>query len=218
MAPQHRPYVFAAEEPFDTVREPVQGLMIQVCGEPIFHRREYSIEIDVDSSYDYDSHIRAIAWELREQGYVKAKRAYADRNGEGPNHTELFAAIEGLRAGHMYSEAPIHIRTDNKLACGIISGLWIARKRHIERLSERLQPILAAHQFIALTWVRTRDVRKVDSEAREFRDRLRDSRAPWLDGCKFEGKRAASVVWRLHHETRRLHRRVRSRFTPRERY
>ena len=217
MPPQRRPYVFAAEEPFDRIREPVQGLMIQVRGEPIFHRREYAIEIDVDAAYDYDSHIRAIAWELREKGDVKAKRAYADRNGEGPNHAELFAAFEGLRAGHMYSEAPIHIRTDNKLASGIISGLWIARARHIERLSEKLQPILAAHQFVALTWVRTRDVRRVDSEAREFRDRLRDSRAPWLDGCKFDGKPAASVVWRLHNETKRLHRRARRRFTQWER-
>lgn len=217
IAPQRRPHVFAAEEPFDAVRELVQGLMVQVRGEPIFHRNEYPIEIDVDSSYDYDSHIRAIAWELRERGDVKAKRAYADRSGEGPNHTELFAAIEGLRAGHMYSEAPIHIRTDNRLASGIISGLWIARARHIELLSEKLQPILAAHQFVALTWVRTRDVRRVDSEAREFRDRLRVSRAPWLDGCEFDGKRAASVVWGLHNETKRLHRRARRRFSPRER-
>jgi ribonuclease HI len=211
MPARRRPSVFAAEEPFGTVTEPVQGLMVQIRGNPIFHRSEYAIEIDTDASYDYDSGIRAIAWELREWGDFRAKRAYADRNGQGPNHAELSAAIEGLRAGLMYSDAPIHIRTDNKLTAGIISGLWTARQRHIEQLSDQLQPILAAHQFIALTWVRTRDIRKVDSEAREFRDRLRDSKAPWLDGCKYDGRRAASVVWRLHHETRRLHHRARPR-------
>jgi len=195
-----------AEEPFEPVTELVQGMMVQVRGDPIFHRAEYPIEIDVDASYDYDSRIRATSWELRESGRFRAKRSYADRQGQGPNHAELCAAIDGLRAGHMYSDLPIHLRTDNKLSAAIITKLWEARQRHIQALSGELQPILDGHEFIALTWVRTREIRRVDTAAREMRDRLRGSKAPWLDGWKYEGDAAASVIWRLHSRTRRSHR------------
>jgi len=202
---KHRSFVTAAEEPFERVSDPIQGLMLQVRGDPIFHRTEYPIEIDVDASYDYASGIRATAWELRESGRFKAKRFFADRQGQGPNHAELCAAIEGLRAGHMYSDSPIHLRTDNKLSAAIITNLWQARQRHIEVLSEELQPILESHEFIALTWVRTREVRRVDAAAREIKDRLRQSKAPWLDGWKYEGDAAAAVIWRLHNQARKSH-------------
>lgn len=179
---QSRPSVAAAGPPFDSVSGPAQGLMVQVRGEPILHRGEYALEIDVDASYDYGSRIRAIAWELRKWGQFRGKRAYADRNGQGPAHAELSAAIERLRAGHMYMDAPVHIRADNKLTTGIFTGLWTARQRQIEQLSEQLWPVLDAHRVVAVTWVRTREIRKVDSEAHEFRDKLGPlRRRGWTD-------------------------------------
>jgi ribonuclease HI len=175
---------------------PTQGETLVPRGDSNLPLASYEVEVDADSSYARDSGIRAISWQLSDRGRLKARRTWGDRSGEGPNHTELLAALHGLHAARLYEARTVHLRIDNKLATGIITGLWTAKKPSIKALANRVPFVIGGFETFAITWVRTREIKRVDADAKRIRTRHQSSGERRLIEWEAEGARAESIKWR----------------------
>jgi ribonuclease HI len=182
---------------FGTTTYLIQGKTLVLRGDPWLPLSNYEVEVDADSSYDERDGIRAISWEMRDRGSFAARQTWGDRLGEGPNHTELLAALHGLHSARLYEAESVHLRIDNKLAAGIISELWTARQRNIAKLAVRVPFILKGFDMVAMTWVRSEEIKGVDTAAKRIRNRLRNSRSRWLREWASNGvDRTESIKWR----------------------
>lgn len=175
---------------------PVQGETLVPRGDPAVPISKYEVEVDADASFGYESGVRSISWELRESCEFRARRAWADRRGEGPNHSELLAALHGLHAARLYGADSVSLRVDNKLTTGILSGLWTATQPNIRSLSNRVEYVLRGFRRFALTWVRTREIREVDAGARSLRKHLESTWVRQATIWDSAGERADQIKWR----------------------
>jgi ribonuclease HI len=176
---------------------PEQGITVVPKGDPMRAVDQYAVRVDTDSSFEYSTRIRAVSWELRTPGEFLARRTWGDRQGEGPNHTELLAAIHGLNAACGYGAPSVHLRTDNKLATGILSGLWLGRDPKIQGLNRIMRAKLDRFESVAITWVRTRDIKRVDSEAKRTSKLIREEDLARVDSWVSVGEYEDALKRRL---------------------
>jgi len=153
-----------------------QGTIARVKGGPTGGGSGPAVEVDSDASFDVQGRVRAVAWELREAGQFRVFRAWADRRGEGPNHSELLAAVHALRAARIFGATSLVLRTDNSLVAGVLSRRWTAKQPNIVSLSHRAWFEMRPIYSVAVEWVRTREIRTVDRAAKHMRDLLRERR------------------------------------------
>lgn len=177
-----------------------QGATVQVRGRT--PPAGPSVAVGSDASFDYPGRIRAVAWELRDTGQFRAFRAWGDRNGEGPNHSEFVAAVHALRAARLYGAVHVTLQTDNQLVAAVLAGRWIARQDNIRAIAVRAEFEVGRFKSLAVQWVHTREIRSLDRAAKSVRDLLREKRyLPRASRWRSSGPDVDAVLkWRTRWE------------------
>ena len=181
---------------------PRQGSTVVAKGSLSAAHDGNTIEVDADSSFDYPTHIRAISWELRRDGKLLALRSMADRGGEGPNHSEFISAIHGIHAARTLGANSVHLRTDNRLTASILTGMWTARQPNICVLQRIASYEIYNLDNLLVTWVRTREIKRVDSAAKKIRNRLRSDPRRRLITWLASNPEVDRIKWRTGFVTR----------------
>lgn len=131
---------------------------------------DYEAELRTDASYDYNSRVAGVAWQLVVGGVEGPIRIAKKRYGKGPVFSEMTAIRLGLEEARKRGIRRLILRTDSQWSAHALLGIVTPQLPYMVKVCQPALEAAVTFESLAIVHTRTKNIRAIDKKARKAAD------------------------------------------------